>query len=165
MKVKSLHELYVTELKDLFHAENQILKALPDMAEAASATELRSAFQQHLEQTRHHVERLERIFGRLNESPKGRSCEGMEGIIGEGKNMMDINAPESVKDAALIAAAQRVEHYEIAAYGTVRTYARQLGFQEDANLLQETLNEEGETDKKLTAIAESRVNTEATRTA
>lgn len=165
MKINSLHELYVEELKDLYNAENQILKALPKMAKNATATELRSAFEEHLQQTRGQVERLERIFQRLDESPKGNTCDGMKGLIEEGEDLMDADAPDTVCDAALISSAQRVEHYEIAAYGTVRTWARQLGYEEDARLLQQTLEEEGQTDKKLTAMAESRINVEATRTA
>jgi ferritin-like metal-binding protein YciE len=165
MKINSLHELYVEELKDLYNAENQIVKALPKLAKHASATELRSAFEEHLQQTRGQVERLERIFQRLNESPKGSTCDGMKGIIEEGEDLMDAGAPQTVCDAALISAAQRVEHYEMAAYGTVRTWARHLGYEDDARLLQQTLDEEGETDKKLTSMAESRINVEATRTA
>jgi ferritin-like metal-binding protein YciE len=165
MKLNTLQDLYIHELKDLYSAENQIVKALPKMAKEASAPELRTAFEEHLQQTREHVSRLERIFERMNESPKGSSCDGMKGIISEGEDLMDEDADESVCDAALIGAAQRVEHYEMAAYGSVRTYARQLGYQEDAALLQRTLDEEGATDKKLTSIAESHVNVEATRPA
>ena len=165
MKLNSLHDLYVVELKDLYNGEQQIIKALPKMAEAASSSELRTAFEHHLEQTREHLRRLEQIFQNLDESPKGQTCVGLEGIIEEGEDLMDEDAPETVCDAALIASAQRVEHYEIAGYGTVRTYARQLGYNDAAELLQRTLDEEGETDKKLTTIAESRVNVEARRTA
>lgn len=163
MKLKSLQDLYVHELKDLFSAEQQILKALPKMAKAATSTEVRSAFEQHLETTRRQVERLERIFERMDISPKGTKCKGMEGLIEEGEEIMDMDAEAVVCDAALISSAQRIEHYEIAGYGTCRTYARQLGFEEDARLLQETLQEEGESDKKLTVIAESRVNVEASK--
>jgi ferritin-like metal-binding protein YciE len=165
MKIKSLHDLYVHELKDLYNAENQIIKALPKMAKKANSTELRSALEEHLEVTRRQAERLERIFQRLDESPKGSTCKGMEGIIDEGEDMLDEDVPQPVGDAALISSAQRVEHYEMAAYGTVRTFARQLGYEDDAGLLQQTLDEEGEADKKLTRIAESRTNIEATRTA
>lgn len=161
MKINSLHELYVTELKDLYDAESRITKALPKMAEAAHSQELRNAFEQHLEQTRRHTQRLEQIFQELNESPKGEKCKGIQGIIDEGEDIMDEDAPASVADAALIAAAQRVEHYEIAAYGTVRTFATRLGFQGQARLLNETLQEEGATDKKLTSLAESYINEEA----
>ncbi len=163
MTINSLHDLYVSELKDLYDGENRIIKALPKMADAANSSELRSAFEQHLQQTQRQVERLERIFEQLNESPKGKKCKGLEGIIDEGEDAIDDveDSPASVCDAALIAAAQRVEHYEIAAYGTVRTYAQQLGHQEQAQLLNETLQEEGETDKKLTSLAESFINQEA----
>lgn len=161
MKLKSLHDLYVNELKDLYNAEQQILKALPKMAETATATDLRTAFEDHLEQTREHVDRLEEIFLKLDESPKGQRCKGLEGIIDEAEELTQKQAPPAVCDAALIASAQRVEHYEIAAYGTARTFARQLGFEDHAQLLSQTLQEEGETDKKLTSLAESFVNEEA----
>ncbi len=161
MKLNSLHDLYLNELKDLYDGEHRIIKALPKMAEAASSPELRSAFQEHLEQTRRQVERLEQIFQRMNETPKGQKCKGLEGIIDEGEDMMDKDSPPAVCDAALIASAQRVEHYEIAAYGTVRTFAQRLGFQDHAQLLQETLQEEGNTDKKLTSLAESYINEDA----
>jgi len=163
MKLNSLHDLYVAELKDLYDAENRIVKALPKMAEAANSPDLRSAFEQHLEQTRGHVDRLEQIFQQMDEAPKGHKCKGMEGLIDEGEEMIDEgeDAPAAVSDAALIASAQRVEHYEIAAYGTVRNFAQRLGFQDHAQLLQQTLNEEGETDKKLTRLAESFINQEA----
>jgi ferritin-like metal-binding protein YciE len=163
MKMDSLHDLYVHELKDLYNAENQIIKALPKMAKAATSSELRAAFEQHLDTTRRQVERLERIFQRMNVTAKGTKCKGMEGLIDEGEEIMDMDVEASVCDAALISSAQRIEHYEIAGYGTARTYARQLGYEEDARLLQETLKEEGETDKKLTSIAESRVNVEASK--
>jgi ferritin-like metal-binding protein YciE len=161
MKLNSLHDLYVTELKDLYDAENRIIKALPKMAEAASSPELKNAFEEHLQQTRNQAMRLEQIFQKLDESPKGQKCKGLEGIIDEGEDLMDEDAPPAVCDAALIAAAQRVEHYEIAAYGTVRTFARRLGYQDQELLLNETLQEEGETDKKLTRLAESYINEEA----
>jgi ferritin-like metal-binding protein YciE len=153
--------LYLTELKDLYHAEQQIIKALPKMAEAASSPELRNAFEQHLAETRVQAERLEQIFQKLGEPAKGQKCKGMVGIIDEGEDMMDEDAPPAVADAALIASAQRVEHYEMAAYGTARTYARRLGFADQAQLLQQTLTEEAETDKKLTSLAESYINEEA----
>jgi len=161
MKLDSLQKLYISELQDVFSAENQILKALPKMAKAASSPDLKAAFTEHLEQTKGQVERLETIFQGLERSPKGKKCKGMEGLIEEGKEMMEEDAEPTVLDAALIAAAQRVEHYEIAAYGTVRTYAQLLGREEDVTLLQETLDEEGETDKKLTELAESMINVEA----
>jgi ferritin-like metal-binding protein YciE len=161
MKLNSLHDLYVLELKDLYHGEQQIIKALPKMAENASSPDLKNAFEEHLNQTRQHVERLEQIFEKLGESPKGQKCKGLEGIIDEGEDMMDKDAPPAVCDAALISAAQRVEHYEIAGYGSVRTYARRLGFEDHAQLLQQTLDEESQTDRKLTTLAESYINEEA----
>jgi ferritin-like metal-binding protein YciE len=160
VKLQNLRDLWVDELKDLYHAEHQILKALPKMVKAAVDEELMTAFEEHLEQTRGHVERLERVFEQIDEAPKGKRCKGMEGIIAEGKEMLDLDLPDPLGDAALIAAAQRVEHYEIAAYGTVRTYAELLGESDAAALLEETLNEEKETDERLTVIAES-VNPEA----
>jgi ferritin-like metal-binding protein YciE len=161
MKLETLDDLYVHELRDLYSAENQLVKALPKMAKAASNPQLQEAFEEHLEQTRGHVERLEKIFDELDVSPRGKKCAGMEGLIDEGKEMLEEDASPEVLDAALIAAAQRVEHYEIAGYGTARTYARMLGHDRAAKLLQETLDEEGETDKKLTELAENIVNAEA----
>ena len=161
MKLNTLHDLYLHELKDLYGAEQQILKALPKMAEGASSPELKRAFENHLEQTRLQAQRLEQIFQQLGESAKASKCKGVEGIIGEGEDLMDEDAPPAVCDAALISSAQRVEHYEISAYGTARTFARRLGFEEQARLLQQTLTEEDETDKKLTSLAESYINEEA----
>ncbi len=165
MKLQSLHELYITELADLYNAENQILKALPKMIEKASLNELRTALQEHLEQTREHALRLEQIFHMHGEDVKSEKCEGMKGIISEGDDLVGKNAEPAVRDAAIISAAQKVEHYEIAGYGTARTYAEQMGHTEAAGLLQKTLEEEGAADKKLTQIATSRANVEATRTA
>jgi ferritin-like metal-binding protein YciE len=161
MKLESLRDLYLEQLKDLYSAETQLVDALPKMADAASAPELKNAFREHLNQTRQHVERLEKIFQTLNERPKGETCEGMKGLIKEGETMIKMKGEPEVIDAGLIAAAQRVEHYEIAGYGTVRTYAELLGEQEAVRLLERTLQEEEETDEKLTEIAESRVNEEA----
>jgi ferritin-like metal-binding protein YciE len=161
MKINSLHDLYISELKDLYDAENRIIKALPKMAEAANSTELRDAFEQHLQQTRTHADRLEQIFRRLDESPKGVKCKALQGILEEGEDFLDKDVPDSVCDAGLIASAQRVEHYEIAAYGTVRTFANQLGYQDQAEILNQTLQEEGETDQLLTRLAESMINEEA----
>ena len=161
MQMNSLRELYVEELRDLYSAENQILKALPRMIRAASNKDLQRAFSQHERQTQQHVKRLDRIFRMLDESPRGKKCKGMEGLLEEGQELIKERPEPEVLNAGLIAAAQRVEHYEIAGYGTVRTYARQLGEEEQANLLQETLNEEGETDKLLSALAESSINIEA----
>lgn len=160
MEIDSLRKLYVDELKDLYSAEKQILQALPRMAKKATNEELRRGFEKHLEQTRMQVERLDRIFELLGKSPRGKKCKGMEGLIEEGKEMMQEDMEEDVMDAALIASAQRVEHYEIAGYGTVRTYAELLGEKEHAKLLQQTLDEEGQTDKELTRIAQA-INVEA----
>jgi ferritin-like metal-binding protein YciE len=161
MEIDSLQKLYVDELKDLYSAEKQLLQALPRMAKKASNPQLRQSFEEHLEVTRMQVERLDKIFERLERSPRGKKCKGMEGLIEEGKEMMEEDMEPEVRDAALISAAQRIEHYEIAGYGTVRTYARLLGEAEDARLLQQTLDEEGATDKKLTQLAESSINVEA----
>jgi ferritin-like metal-binding protein YciE len=161
MTLGSLHDLLVDELKDLYSAESQLVKALPKMAKAASAPELRQGFEEHLEQTKGQVERLEQIFERMEISPRGKKCKAMEGLIEEGKELLKQDAEPTVKDAALIGAAQKVEHYEIAAYGTARTHASLLGDDEAANLLQETLDEEAEADKKLTQLAESVINVDA----
>jgi ferritin-like metal-binding protein YciE len=152
-KVTTLHELFLDQLRDLYSAENQLTKALPEMAEAAHEPVLRRGFETHLEQTKGHVRRLEQIFSELGEKPTGKTCAAMEGLIKEGKETINENATPQVKDAALIAAAQRVEHYEIAGYGTVRTYANLMGHGEAAALLQSTLDEEAATDKKLTGAA------------
>jgi ferritin-like metal-binding protein YciE len=161
MALESLHDLYVEELKDLYNAENQLLKALPKMAKASSSSALKAAFEEHLTVTGGHVSRLEKIFEALDESPKGKKCKAMEGLIAEGSEVLDEEAEDAVRDAALIAAAQRVEHYEMAGYGCVRTFARLLGYADAENLLQQTLDEEGEADKKLTELAESEINIEA----
>jgi ferritin-like metal-binding protein YciE len=161
MPLNTLEDLYKEELKDLYHAEKQIVKALPKMAKKASAPELRSAFEEHLQVTQGHVQRLEQIFEELGMAARGKPCRGMEGLIEEGKELMQEDAEPEVMDAGLISAAQRVEHYEMAAYGSVRTYAETLGYEEAANLLQQTLDEEGEADKKLTQLAESMINIEA----
>jgi ferritin-like metal-binding protein YciE len=161
VQMNSLRELYVEELKDLYSAETQILKALPRMIKAASNSGLQRAFTQHERQTQQHVKRLERIFKLLDESTRGKKCKGMEGLLEEGQELIKERPEPEVLDAGLIAAAQRVEHYEIAGYGTVRTYARQLGEEEQATLLQQTLDEEGETDKLLSSLAESSINIEA----
>jgi len=160
-KLESLRDLFIAELRDLYSAENQLTKALPKMAEAATSPELKAAFEDHLEETRYHVTRLEEIFEGLNEKPTGETCEAMEGLIEEGENYVTAKGDHYVIDAGLIAAAQRVEHYEIAGYGTARTLASHLGEDKAAELLQETLDEEGAADKKLTSIAESSVNVQA----
>jgi len=161
MKLESLKDLFIEELKDLYSAENQLVKALPKMAKAASSPELQAAFTEHLEQTKIHVTRLETIFKYLDTSPTGKTCKAMEGLVEEGDDMRKQKGEPAVIDAGLIAAAQRVEHYEMAGYGTVRTYARLLREDRATELLQQTLDEEGETDKKLTQLAESLINVEA----
>jgi ferritin-like metal-binding protein YciE len=160
MKLESLQDLFESELKDLYSAENQLLKALPKMAKAATSKQLKAGFEKHLKQTEGHVSRLEKIFTELDASPKGKKCKAMEGLVEEGSEVIDEDAEDEVRDAALIAAAQRVEHYEIAGYGCVRTYADLLGNTAAAKLLQQTLDEEGDTDKALTKLAES-INVEA----
>lgn len=161
MKLESLHDLYIAELRDLYSAEKQLTKALPKMAGAASTPELKEAFEGHLHETEGHVTRLEQIFESLKEKPTGETCEAMEGLIEEGGHFVKAKGEPQVIDAGLIAAAQRVEHYEIAGYGTARTLASHLGEEDAADLLQETLDEEGAADKKLTSIAESLVNPQA----
>lgn len=161
LKLNSLQDLLIQELRDLYSAETQLIKALPKMADAASTAQLRLAFEEHQHQTQEHVNRLESVFERLHEDPSGESCEAMKGLISEGQLYVEAEGNADVRDAGLIAAAQRIEHYEIAGYGTARSLARRLGENVVADLLQETLDEEGETDKRLTAIAESHVNTEA----
>jgi ferritin-like metal-binding protein YciE len=160
MENNSLRELYIEELRDIYDAENQLVKALPKMAEAATSEELRSGFEEHLEQTRGHVQRLEQIFADLGAKATGKKCKGMQGLVSEGKAAIEDDFEGDVKDAELISAAQRVEHYEIAAYGTVRTYAEILGDQSGVSLLEKTLDEEKATDEKLTELAQS-INVEA----
>lgn len=154
MPQDSLRELYVDELRDLYNAETQLVKALPKMAKAASNQELRQAFEDHLRQTSGHVSRLEQIFAALEEKPSGKKCIAMEGLVREGAELISEDYPEPVLDAGVIGAAQRVEHYEIAAYGTVRSFAEVLGESEQASLLEKTLNEEKEADEKLSQISE-----------
>lgn len=160
-KMTTLDELYVDLLKDLYSAENQLIKALPKMAKAAGASDLRNAFEEHLRQTKNQAERIERIFSDRGGSPRGKKCVGMEGLVEEGKEIMQENMEEAVMDAGLIAAAQKVEHYEIASYGTARAWAQQMGYDRDAELLQQTLEEEAMANEKLTQIAESHVNIQA----
>lgn len=162
MKVDTVEKLFMNELKDLYSAEKQITRALPKMAKAATSEELRQAFQTHLEETKGQIERLDRVFEILGAKASAKTCEGMKGLIEEGSEMIEDAAEGEVRDAGLISAAQRVEHYEIAAYGTVRTMADMMGQKEIAQLLQETLDEEGKTDKLLTKIA-MRVNKQAQR--
>lgn len=153
MKESQLKQLYVEELKDLYSAETQLVKALPKMAKAASSSDLRAGFEEHLEQTKGHVQRLEDIFQTLGESPKGKTCKGMQGLIAEGSEMIEEDPESEQLDAGLISAAQRVEHYEIAGYGCVAAYADLLGEEEAASLLRTTLEEEKATDEKLTELA------------
>jgi ferritin-like metal-binding protein YciE len=164
-KLGNLKELYLGELEDLYDAEKRIVKALPKIAEAATEPELRSALLHHLEQTKGHVNRLERIFEGLGESAKGKTCDGMKGILNEGEDTLDDVDDPAVRDAAIIAAAQRVEHYEIAAYGTVRTWAERLQDTAGARILEETLEEEKAADQKLTKIALNSSNVRAERAA
>jgi ferritin-like metal-binding protein YciE len=163
MALHTLHDLYVEHIQDLYSAEQQILTALPKMIEKASHRELRDGFSQHLHQTQEHARRLEGIAQRLGVKAGGKTCKGMEGLLKEGEEMMKEDADPDVLDAALISAAQRVEHYEIAGYGCARTYANALNKSEDAKVLQDTLDEEAETDKKLTRLAEGFVNADAKR--
>jgi len=158
MELETLKDLYVEELKDLYSAERMIIKALPKMIKSASHPELKRAFTAHLKQTERQVQRLERVCKQLGVSPHGKKCVGMEGLLKEGSDLIKEKPDADVLDAGLIAAAQHVEHYEMAGYGCVRTYARQLGYEDQAVLLQTTLDEEGTTDKLLTEIAERSIN-------
>jgi ferritin-like metal-binding protein YciE len=160
MEANTLRELYIGELQDLYDAENQLIEALPKMAKASNSAELREGFESHLEQTKGHAERLERIFAGLGEEAKRKKCKAMKGLVAEGGEMIDEDFEGAVKDAGLIGAAQRVEHYEIAAYGTVRTFAELLGDQEGVRLLSQTLNEEKETNQKLNELSET-INADA----
>ncbi|MBJ6119756.1 ferritin-like domain-containing protein [Pontibacter sp. BT310] len=163
MKLNNLNDLLIHELKDIYNAEQQITKALPKMMKATSSNQLKKAFEDHLMVTEQQIERLEKVFELMGEKAKGEKCKAMEGIIREAESMMEERADASVMDAALIASAQRVEHYEIAAYGTVCTYAKQLGMNDVLKLLLKTLDEEKKTDELLTTIAESSVNIKAER--
>src|ERR1700758_3583979 len=160
MQKDSLRELYVNELKDLYNAETQLVKALPKMAKAASNDQLRQGFEEHLRQTSEHVSRLEQIFEQLGEKPSGEKCLGMEGLVKEASDLIKEDFSDAVKDAGIIGAAQRVEHYEIAAYGTVRAFAELLGEQEHVSLLEQTLDEEKQADEKLTQLA-TEINSQA----
>ena len=163
MKLETLQDLYYHELKDLYSAEKQIIKALPKMAKAASSEKLAEGFKKHLEETKVHAERLEKILSSHKQTTRGPKCKGMEGVISEGDEMIEEEADDEVRDAGLIAAAQRVEHYEMAGYGTARTYAELLGDKEGAKLLQKTLDEESATDEKLSKLAESSLNLAAVK--
>ena len=160
MKHSALKELFIDELRDLYDAENRLVKALPKLAKASASEELRTGFEAHLEQTKGHIDRLEEIFESLEEKPVGNKCEGMAGLVKECREIVDGDFEEEVRDAALISAAQRVEHYEIAAYGCVSAWAKLLGDGDAAALLEKTLDEEKEADQKLTQLAE-RINVEA----
>jgi ferritin-like metal-binding protein YciE len=161
MSLDSLQSLFLEELKDIYHAEKQLVQALPRLAKSVSSPELKEAITSHLEETKGHVERIEQIFQDLGHAARGKRCKGMEGLLEEGKEIMEEEGQDAVIDAALIAGAQRVEHYEIAAYGCLRTYAQLLGYDKAARLLSETLSEEEAADEKLNAIAESKVNAQA----
>ncbi|MGA3170381.1 MAG: ferritin-like domain-containing protein [Chthoniobacteraceae bacterium] len=161
MQLQTLQDLYTQELKDLYSAEKQIVKALPKMVKAASNAQLKAGFQQHLVQTKEHAARLERLLSAHGESTRGPKCKGMEGVLKEGDEMIEEEANDEVRDAGLIAAGQRVEHYEIAGYGCARTYAEVLGDKRGAKVLQQTLDEEAATDKKLTTLAKSTINVAA----
>jgi ferritin-like metal-binding protein YciE len=161
MKIESLNELLAEELKDIYSAEKQLLRAMPKMAKKATSPELKTALQEHLEVTKRQIERLEQVFQSLGKPAKAKTCKAMQGLIEEATEIMEEDADDAVLDAGIIAAAQKVEHYEIASYGTVRTWARLCGAEEAAGLLQETLDEEGEADQRLTQLAESIVNPEA----
>ena len=161
----TLHDAFIEELRDTYDAEKQLIKALPRLAKAAASTDLRAAFESHLEETKGHVERLEQVFQSLEEKPRGKHCEGIAGIIEEGKSMMGEEFDEATMDAVLIAAGQRAEHYEMAAYGTLIAWAESMGHTEALNLLQEILEEEKAADQKLTSLAESGINQEAAEAA
>jgi ferritin-like metal-binding protein YciE len=161
MSATTLKELYVDELKDLYSAENQILKALPKMIKAASDDSLKTAFQEHLTQTEGHADRLKTIIEQLGEKPTGKLCKGMQGVLEEGAEALEESDEPAIRDAAIIAAAQRVEHYEMAGYGSAREFAKQLGETDAVTLLDQTLSEEEAADKKLSKIATSSVNKEA----
>ena len=162
IELKSFKDLFTNQIEDLYDAEQRLTKALPKMAEAAHSNQLKQAIQQHLSETQSHVSRLETIFREIGVEPKRETCEAMKGLISEGEDMIHAKGDPDVRDAAIIAAAQRVEHYEIAGYGTARTFALRLGLRQAADLLQQTLNEEAAADRKLTQIAESNVNVQAT---
>lgn len=161
MNLETLKELYVSELRDLYNAEHQLLKALPKMAKGASSDELKEAFEKHLEQTKGHVERLEQAFEEIDEKPKGKTCQAMKGLIEEGSELLKATGEDSVIDAGIIVAAQKVEHYEMAGYGSVRTFAQLLGKDKSAELLQSTLEEESDANELLNKLAEDIVNPEA----
>ena len=163
MKIENMEDLFLEQVEDLYDAEKRLVKALPKMAEACYSSQLREAFQSHLEQTRGHADRLERIFAEQGMKPKGQTCDGMKGLISEGENLIDDIDQSALRDAGIIAAANRVEHYEIAAYGSALAFAQALGMDTAASLLEQTLEEEKEADRKLTQLAETKINQEALR--
>lgn len=163
MKLENLKTLYLEELKDAYDFEHQLLDALPEMEETATHPELARAFGEHRRETENQVRRLEQVFTLLGEKPARKSCKGMKGVIAEGEEFLEARGDDDTRDASLVSAAQRVEHYEIAAYGCLRTYARLLGHEDQARLLQQNLDEEAKADKKLTKLAESSINVHAAR--
>lgn len=163
LQIRSLEDLLVHDLQDLYDAENRLCDALPKMAQAAHSPRLQQAFREHLDQTKHQVSRLEDILRHLGQSVDGATCDAMVGLIKEAQDIIDADADPDVRDAGLIGCAQKVEHYEIAGYGTCRTFADRLGFRDACDLLQQSLDEEGETDKKLTSLAEGTINVQAQR--
>jgi ferritin-like metal-binding protein YciE len=160
-KVKTLEDLFIDELKDMYNAENQLTRALPKMAKKATSDELRNAIETHLEETQNQIERLEKVFQEIDQTAKGKTCQAMKGLIEEGTEIMEETAEDMVRDAGIISAAQKVEHYEIASYGTLITFAKNLGYDKAAELLEQTLEEEKKTDKLLTDLAVSSINQEA----
>jgi len=161
MSIGTMEDLFVDQLRDMYHAEKQLVKALPKMAKNSNSAQLRDAFQEHLQQTEEHVTRIEQVFERINTRAKTKKCEAMEGLVEEGQELIDADPPAEVLDAGLICAAQKVEHYEIAGYGTLITWAHQLGHHDCAEILKTTLEEEKATDEKLTNLAESNINQQA----
>ncbi len=165
MKIETMEDLFLEQIEDLYDAEQRLVKALPKMAEASTSPELRQAIESHLGETKGHVTRLEQVFQFLRKKPKGQTCDAMKGLIEEGEDVISNIDQSPLRDAGLIAAANRVEHYEIAAYGSARTFAKTLGLREAVSLLEQTLNEEKNADTKLTTLAESKINAEALRAA
>jgi ferritin-like metal-binding protein YciE len=163
MKIETMEDLFLEQVEDLYDAEKRLVKALPKMADAATSLSLRQAFESHLIETEGHVSRLENIFRALGQDPKAQTCDAMKGLISEGEDMVSDTEPSALRDAGLIASANRVEHYEMAAYGSARTFAQTLGLAEAASLLEQTLQEEKKADQKLTQLAENMINDEALR--
>lgn len=163
MKIENMEELFLQQIEDLYDAEKRLVKALPKMAEASSSSQLRQAFESHLQETQGHVQRLERVFSEINKEPKSTTCDAMKGLISEGEDMISHIEQSPLRDAGLIAAGNRVEHYEMAAYGSARAFAETLGLSNAVSLLQQTLQEEKTADEKLTRLAESSINSEAYR--